>query len=240
MQRPRLSIPVALFGSLFALAPLAGCGDPPSLYGDTSSSSSAGGGQQPPDNKPSKPTRLDYPAGPYSSNMGEVIPNFKFGGYRLSPGHNDSSQLKWDETIEMNDFHNDPKVKCMLFSYGASWCGACQQEQGALPSDVAADPTFGVINILIEGPGNGSNKVSKSDVDDWTQHFMQNYPVVYGGNSTEDSRADLKAMWNPYGPSIGLPFNIIVKVPSMTVVDVIQGFSQTIHKDAMDKCAAAP
>ena len=216
---------------------LAACGDPPPLYGDSSAVNAAQKKTSTPDM-----AQAPYPPPPYGNQANDVLANLKGGGYRLSPAQTDSSQLKWDDNITLEDFHANPKLKCMLVSFGASWCGACQQEQAALPGDIANDPSFGVLNILIEGPVNGSNKVATTDVDDWTQMFHQNYPVIYGGDTSGGSRSDLKALWNGWdmGGSIGLPFNIVVRTTDMQVADVIQGFSPTIHDDAMAKCAAIP
>jgi len=220
---------------------LVACGDPPSLYGDSNAANSS---MTKKTAMPDMAQLAPYPPPPYGNQAGDVLANLKVTGYRMSPTQTDSTQLMWDDTITLEDFHANPKLKCMLISFSATWCNPCNQEQGVLPGDVANDPSFGVLNILIEGPVDGSQMVTKDDVDNWTQKFSQNYPVVTGGDSSGKSRQDLESLWIGWGPggsnSIGLPFNMVVRTTDMQVADVIQGFGPTIHDDAVAKCEALP
>ena len=65
--------------------------------------------------------------------------------------------------------------------------------------------------MLMEGPQNGSNKVTKDDLDSWTQEFHQNYPSVMG-----DGKVHQK-IWQGWGSTIGLPFNLIIDRETMVV-----------------------
>ena len=214
------------------LLALAACGGPPALYGDKSSPVTNPGGNSNNNTPPPDMAMVAYPAGPYGNMKGDVIAEQMFeGGYRLDATHTDSSALDWAADIKFNDFHANPNCKALVISYSATWCGACQQEQGALPAEVDGKNGFCVLNIHIEGPQNGSNMVTKDDVDAWTQRFHQTYPVVLGN-------AAVRQLWNGWGQngSIGLPFNFVVKPDTMEIMDAIQGFDPMIKDHAMQLC----
>lgn len=66
---------------------------------------------------------------------------------------------------------------------------------------------------------NGSNTVSKDDVDSWTTEFHQNYPVLMddgGGKQGGGIHNKIWQGWDTNG-TIGLPFNLIVDRKTMQV-----------------------
>ena len=71
--------------------------------------------------------------------------------------------------------------------------------------------------MLMEGPVNGSNKVVKDDLDQWTQEFHQNYPSVMS-----DGKIHQK-IWQGWGSTIGLPFNLIIDRETMVVKGLMMG-----------------
>ena len=189
-----------------------------------------GGGQGAPDLASAGPdlAQLAYPSGPYGNQIGDVLADKTLSGYRLSLGQTDASQLQWDTNIRFGDFHDNAACKCLLITWGATWCGACQQEQPSLVASVQGDPGFCVLNILQEGPFNGT-LATKQDVLKWNQRFRQNFYVVQGTAATEQ-------LWNGYGMTIGLPFNFVVNPTTMTVLDTVQGFRPDIYSHSMALC----
>jgi thiol-disulfide isomerase/thioredoxin len=175
-----------------------------------------------------------YPQGPYGNHSGQVLADFTAAGYRLSPQQTDSTQLTWDTSISLSDYFQKAQTgecTCMLITVGATWCGACQEEQPDLISNVQSDPSFCMLGILQDGPNVGVT-ATQSDVDAWTQNFRENFPVVEGSTSIE------QRMFAGYGQSIGLPFNLIVQPKTMTVLtDAIQGYSPDTVSQARTLCA---
>ena len=160
---------------------------------------------------------VPYPAGPYGSEVGQVLPDFAAEGYRLSPGETDSTKLGWDPGIRLSEYHADSRCRCLLVTLGAKWCPACEKEQPQLVTDVNADPSFCVLGVLQEGLAKAGT-ATKSDVDAWTQHFDQNFNVVLGSPATE-------TLISGSGFTIGLPFAFVVSPATMKVLDVRQGFA---------------
>jgi hypothetical protein len=195
--------------------------------GGSGGTGGSGGSTDTPDM--AQPPQLQYPSGPYGHQPGNVMPNLTLAGYRLTPQQTDSTQLSWDPSITFNDFHSNPACTCMLITIGAVWCGACQQEQPALVSDVSADPGFCVLGILQESDTQGVT-ASRADVDTWTQYYKQNFTVVQGTGATDN-------LLSGFGSTIGLPFNFVVKPQTMKVLDTVQGFDPQIHDYAANLCA---
>jgi hypothetical protein len=214
--------------SLLLALPLVACGGPVRLYGDNGSPSQQAANADmavapSPDLAPPP-----YPPGPYGNQMGDTLRDYTLAGYRLSPAQTDSTKLTWDTSIKLSEFHANSTCACLLISMGASWCPACMDEQPALADDVATDPSFCVLEILQEGLQMGV-VATHADVDAWTQQFMENFYVVQGTALTEH-------LFDGYGSTIGLPFNLIVKPSSMTVEGVVQGFESDIYTKAMQLC----
>src|SRR5688572_12808857 len=70
----------------------------------------------------------EYPAGPYGRNVGSVIENLEFLGWR------DPVAAAYDpanfEVLRLSDFY-DPEgadVKLIVLNASAVWCGVCQVE----------------------------------------------------------------------------------------------------------------
>jgi hypothetical protein len=171
---------------------------------------------------------VTYPAGPYGNQTGDTLADFTAAGYRLSRTQTDSSMLTWDTNIKLSDFHANSACKCMVVTIGATWCGACQQEQPTLVSDISSDPNFCVLGILQDGPNQGT-PATQTDVDNWTQQFFQNFPVVKGTTTTDN-------LMQGYGSTIGLPFSLIVNPTTMKVLDSVQGYDSQIHSYATSLC----
>ncbi|MSP60407.1 MAG: hypothetical protein EXR72_08705 [Myxococcales bacterium] len=168
-----------------------------------------------------------YPAGPYGKKTGDTLGDFASAGYRLSPQETDSSNLMWDTTIRLANYHNNKQCKCLLITMGARWCGPCKQEQPKLVQAVDSDPEFCVMGVLQEG--NSMAPASRNDVDAWTATFHQNFFVTQGNIGTSNI---LKAQ----GGTIGLPFNLIVDPRSMEILEIVQGYDPQIHAYARQTC----
>src|SRR5687768_17367196 len=83
-------------------------------------------------------SRIEYPVGPYGTDVGSIIANFRFRGY--------PSPMSDNETIgdvQLADFYNPtgteqfpadsiygarPKPKVLLLNVSAVWCGPCNYE----------------------------------------------------------------------------------------------------------------
>ena len=173
------------------------------------------------------PPPAAYPKGPYGNLKGKTLPNLALAGYRLTPAQTDSTKLTWDKTIRLSDYYNNPKCACMIITIGATWCGNCQVEQGDLINDVQQDPNFCVLGILDEGTQQQTPAI-KTDVDDWTTMFNQNFTVALGTDQTQ-------SLFNGYGDAngiIGLPFTLIVDPKTMKVTGNVQGYDPNIHTTA--------
>lgn len=188
----------------------------------------AGDMAQPPPPDMAKPP---YPAGPYGNMMGNTLADIALEGYRLTPTMQDSSQLTYDNTIRLSEFHNNPSCKCLFITIGAGWCGPCQEEQSGLIADVMNDSSFCVLNVLLEGQSQTA-LATQQDVYTWTQQFMQDFYVVRGTQSVANQ------FENGYGNSIGLPFNFVVDPKTMSILWQFSGYDPMGYQDAMSYCSS--
>jgi hypothetical protein len=180
------------------------------------------------------PTPAPYPPGPYSSGIGGILPEVRGAGYRLSAHETDSRNLPWDPDIDVAEYHQRPECTCLVVSVAATWCGECVQEQPLLIQGVASDPGFCVLGVLQDGLQGGQEVLAtEEDVFNWTQQFHQNFYVIQGNQGTG---------WglitgHGTGSSVPLPFSLIVKPDTMTVVGEVLGWRADIHDYATGLCA---
>jgi hypothetical protein len=214
--------------SLVALA-LCACGDPPRLYGSQGTTAEQNRDQTDAGAPAPDLAQVAYPAGPYGNQIGDTLRDLTLAGYRMTPQQTDSTKLPWDTAIHLADFHANPACTCLLITVGASWCEACVEEQPALITDVSGDPGFCVLGILQEGMQQ-QVIATRDDVDAWTQQFQENFTVALGTRLSEH-------LFDGYGSTIGLPFNLIVDPHTMQVLDNVQGFESQIYQHATQKCA---
>jgi hypothetical protein len=160
-----------------------------------------------------------YPPGPYGNQVGDTLADFSAAGYTASGA--------WSSSIQLSDVRADPACKCLILTIGATWCGACQEEQPDLIQDVASDPAFCVVSVLQEGPSGAP--ATRADVDEWIGYFNQNFVVLQGNSATEDLMAN-------YGSSVGLPFGFIIKPSTMRVLENTQGYVSNLHSYARSLC----
>jgi hypothetical protein len=213
--------------SILLVGVLAGCGGatrgsstgPGPMSGDQADGGGVPQMMQTPDPGP-------YPQGPYGGEKGNTLPNLALEGYRLTPAQTDSTMATWATDIHLGEYRK-PDCKCLVVTLGALWCTACQDEQPQLISDVANDPSFCVVGIVLEGEMQGS-MATRMDVDTWTHTYKQNFTVA------KDTAA-VEQLLYPY-MQIGLPFSYIVKPDTMKILDVVQGFDPGIHGNAQALC----
>ena len=167
----------------------------------------------------SMPSSSAYPVGPYGNQVGDTMADFTAAGY--------SATHVWSTAMKLSDIRANPACKCLVLTIGATWCGACQDEQPDLVSDTTSDPNFCVLGILQEGPSGAV--ATKTDVDNWENAFHQNFPVMQGNATTEK-------LMHGYGSEIGLPFSLIIKPGTMTVLENVQGYASNMHSHARSLC----
>lgn len=73
---------------------------------------------------------LEYPAGPYGTRVGAVIPNLEFLGWSTpAEAAYDPGQF---ETVRLSDFYNPDgsrgNTKLLLLNASAVWCSVCRSE----------------------------------------------------------------------------------------------------------------
>ena len=165
------------------------------------------------------PASTPYPPGPYGNQIGETMPDVSAPGYLANQS--------WSTSVRLSQLRANPACKCIVVTIGASWCGACQYEQPDLVSDVSSDAGFCVLGILQEGPS--GDVATRPDLDAWEGTYHQNFPVLQGNASTEQ-------LMSGYGSSVGLPFTLIMKASTMTVLDNVQGYDSNLHAHARSLC----
>jgi hypothetical protein len=187
---------------------------------------------------PPAPMKAPYPDGPYGNKVDEPLADFNVNGYRLSTETADWTDADaWATDIKLSEYlhgvapNEKRECKCLLITWGAGWCGACQQEQPALKNDINNEDGFCVLNIMQEGNQQGP-LASRADVDAWVKRYQQNFYVVQGNAYT-------KNLWKGHARNgvISLPFNFIVKPSTMKVLEVVQGYRKDIASHSMGLCA---
>jgi hypothetical protein len=180
-----------------------------------------------------------YPDGPYGTDAGSVIPNYKLTGFPNPQVDSANAQ-----TIRLSDFYNPhaddpsyepespaqddrlyppgspygggtPKPKALAIDIASVWCGPCNNEaKSILPGKRAHyRPMGGEILIqLDDGPHHGTS-ATVQDLRAWTQKYAVDFPATIDPDRQLDDLFVAPAY----------PTNAIIDTRTMTIVHVIAG-----------------
>lgn len=215
----------------------------------------ANGSDLPPPDRPVESDKPTYPAGPYSTQPGDVISDFSFQGF-ANPQLG-SADL---QPILLSDFYNPhggdagyapsdaahddrlfpagspygagkPKPKALAIDIGAIWCGPCNYEaKTELPPRHAKYLPLGgeLLFQLADGATQGVVATQK-DLVNWTKKYKVDYP------STIDTDKQLAALFD----ANAYPANMIIDLRTMRIVAVVAGVPDEAYWSKFEATIAA-
>jgi hypothetical protein len=177
----------------------------------------------------------DYP-GPYSFEVGGIIPPYRFIGYSNKL---DANLPGWQE-INMREFYNpdgagvfsegsawagQPKPKVLVFCMSAYWCPPCREEhRSVIPAELPAlRPNVQVVSVMMEGTQPGDPPLF-NNLESWTRTYQINisselqnvgYPQVI------DPENKISLHFEP-----AFPGNMIIRTSDMRMVHRVTGLMQ--------------
>lgn len=176
------------------------------------------------------PPDMAYDPGPYpteniGTQEGDVLPFFTASGYRLSVDHTDVEELTYEE-LTIDILRGNPQCKCIFLVESATWCGPCNAEQPELIKAQAADPSFCIFDVLVDGPSRGV-RPTQQDVADWGTNHKQNFPIVGSNKGTflRLPRPD------------ALPTNVTINPRTMQILAIHASADPAIIDNAKELCA---
>jgi hypothetical protein len=172
---------------------------------------------------------VGYPAGPFGTSEGQIIPSFCFTGYgRPADGTGEARLVE----LSLRDFYNptgdatygpgspfgegEPKPKALLINGSALWCNPCKNEAAQLlPGEYAELHPRGMefMVIVVESASIGE-PATFGDLDSWIGEFAVNYAAVLDPINQMAFRTDT------------FPANALVKTADMTIVKLDYGIPQ--------------
>ncbi|HYQ15378.1 MAG TPA: hypothetical protein VEQ58_06470 [Polyangiaceae bacterium] len=151
----------------------------------------------------------DYPTSGFGAELGDVVDNDCFVGYRAPDRVPPSPEHR--ETLAFSDYY-DPAgtkgVSLILINTAAIWCSACVAEHGSLPEHAAALAPQGLVILSTLFEDGQRNPASLDDLSRWIDNFHTNFPMVI------DPHVDLQA----YSPPALAPLNMLVDPRSMKIL----------------------
>jgi hypothetical protein len=157
-----------------------------------------------------------YPAPPYGTEVGAVIENLKFVGWKqpTAAGYAEGSF----ETVSMSDFY-DPdgtkSIKLILINASAVWCQPCNLEAGHI-RDAGLRGTYkakGVEFIFSLFEDALSNPAKPQDLVNWSTRYEVDYPMVL----------DPALKLGSYFAYDATPLNLVIDARTMRIVDRLMG-----------------
>jgi thiol-disulfide isomerase/thioredoxin len=162
-----------------------------------------------------------YPAGPYGSEVGSIIADHAFLGWRDPVGVGfDPTRL---EEIRLSDFH-DPRgqnTELIVLNSSAVWCPACRSEMQTLDRlDMSGNyrrSKVVIVGTLFEDAVGAPAK--PQDLALWGKGltFLIDFPLVL----------DPGLKLGPYFSQSVTPLNLIIDARTMEILRVYMGYSAT-------------
>ncbi len=151
----------------------------------------------------------DYPTTGFGTEVGDVVDNECFTGYRAPDRVRPSAEHR--ETVAFSDYY-DPAgtkgVSLLLINTAAIWCSACVAEHGTLPEHAAELAPRGLVIVSTLFQDAKRDPASLDDLDRWIENFQPNFPMV----------ADPELHLGNYALVSLAPLNMLVDPRSMKIL----------------------
>jgi AhpC/TSA family len=151
----------------------------------------------------------DYPTQGLGQELGDVVENKCFTGYRAPAQLLPAEQNR--ETIAFSDYY-DPTgskgVSLLLINTAAIWCAACVAEHGTLPQHQTELGPQGLVILGTLFEDAQRDPASLDDLDRWVKNFHSNFPMV----------ADPHLYLEDYASADSAPLNMLVDPRSMKIL----------------------
>jgi len=179
-----------------------------------------GGASHPPTGSteiaPGSGQAVAYPAGPYGTEMGSVVENISWLGWK------NGKDVGYDqgafERVSLSDFY-DPDgskgSKLLIINASAVWCGPCNLEARHM-RDANTYATFhakGVDFLWTLFEDANHDPVKPQDLTNWGNRYAVDYPMVL----------DPSLKTGAYFATDATPLNFLVDTRTMRIVDIIMG-----------------
>ena len=147
-------------------------------------------------------SRDTYPSGPYGTDQGATIDDFKFvdsagGDYALGDVFADSSN------------------KLLLLVFSAGWCTACIEEQPTIKQWASTHGAHGLSVLMALIEDETYTQATAEYAASWKTQYDLSFSVV----------ADTNGVIDQFGDSSLLPVNVLIDVDTMQVLNVFVGGS---------------
>lgn len=169
---------------------------------------------------------LAYPEGPYGTEVGSIVADFKFYGFPNPSADQGTAQL-----LKLSDFYNPTgtgvypegsmygagkaKPKALQIIISSVWCIYCQEEnREVLPGNHAEYGPRGAefLVMLADGPEPGT-PAEFSHLTAWTTKYKTAWP------SAIDPAYSLELLY----PDFAYPINMIIDTTTMELVENVAG-----------------
>ena len=151
----------------------------------------------------------DYPTSGLGTEVGDVVDNECFVGYRAPDRVTPDPQHR--ETVAFSDYY-DPAgtkgVSLLLINTAAIWCSACVAEHGTLPEHAAELMPQGLVIVSTLFQDAQRDPASLDDLERWIENFHPNFPMV----------ADPELSLGDYALVSLAPLNMLVDPRSMKIL----------------------
>lgn len=200
-------------------APSGGSGGSDVTGGGNATSSGGGSSEDPSPGAPDYYS-ADYPKGPYGTEVGSIIEDFAFLGWR-DPVRADYDIDKF-EIVRLSEFYNPDgrsDVRLIWINASAVWCTVCRAEMRDIKNN-KVNEVFGAKGVqLIETlfEDNGSGPATPLDLQRW--------------GKTPDHAIDFPLLLDPgfklgaFFTSDATPLNMLVDARNMKIIDATMGYS---------------
>ena len=160
-----------------------------------------------------------YPSAPYGSELGSVLRNLCFQGWR-APDRGARSEATL-EPIALSDFY-DPDgslgVKVLLVNTAAVWCSACRIEHETLPEHARELGPRGLAVLSALFQNQDRNPATVDNLALWAEVFSSNFPLVL----------DPSYRFGPFASAETAPLNLVIDARTMTLIAKFVGDQATI------------
>lgn len=178
---------------------------------------------------------LAYPAGPFGTAVGDIVPNIRLYGYPKGSASDPSNTWRelnlaqlWDP--QGNQGPNGAARKTLFVNVSARWCSFCKLEAATQNDTCKAKADQGLVCYTSIFQNSVGGPATRDDVNYWMTTYGLEMPIT----------VDPAFQWGIFFSEEGTPLNLFVDLKTMRIAGYCLGADEQCIAQSLDDFTRCP
>ncbi len=178
---------------------------------------------------------LAYPAGPFGTAVGDIVPNIRLYGYPKGNATDPANTWRelslaqfWDP--EGNQGPNGTARKTLFVNVSARWCSYCKLEAATQDETCKAKAGQGLVCYTSLFQNSSGGPATRDDINYWMTTYGLELPIT----------VDPGFQWGIFFSEEGTPLNLFVDLKTMRIAGYCLGADEQCIAQSLDDFTRCP